>query len=94
MKNVNQSDSDGDGVGDACDNCVNTPNPDQLDSDGDGVGDECEAGDPDNDGKCHLRIINAQFNLFLQARKLVSKCSYVTICSSRKVYPEFFKFVV
>ena len=54
MKNLNQSDSDGDGVGDACDNCVNTPNPDQLDSDGDGIGDECDD-DADNDGKCHAR---------------------------------------
>jgi len=55
VKNLNQSDSDGDGVGDACDNCVNTTNPDQLDSDGDGIGDECESGDPDNDGKCLTR---------------------------------------
>lgn len=55
VKNLNQSDSDGDGVGDACDNCVNTHNPDQLDSDGDGVGDACEAGDADDDGKCHAR---------------------------------------
>lgn len=41
-------DSDNDGVGDACDNCVNTPNPDQADSDGDGVGDACEDPDCDN----------------------------------------------
>ncbi|MFQ5670192.1 MAG: MopE-related protein [Acidobacteriota bacterium] len=36
------TDSDGDGVGDNCDNCVSTPNPGQTDSDGDGVGDDCD----------------------------------------------------
>ena len=41
-------DSDGDGVGDLCDNCPGTPNPpdpvfnEQLDSDGDGQGDVCD----------------------------------------------------
>ncbi len=40
-------DYDKDGIGNACDNCVTTPNKDQTDTDGDGVGDECD-GCPDD----------------------------------------------
>lgn len=39
-------DMDGDGVADAEDNCVDTPNPDQADYDNDGIGDLCDV--PDN----------------------------------------------
>lgn len=35
-------DSDGDGVADDLDNCVDTANPDQTDADGDGFGDACD----------------------------------------------------
>lgn len=35
-------DSDQDGLGDRCDNCPFTPNPDQTDADSDSVGDACE----------------------------------------------------
>lgn len=42
-------DSDGDGVPDCADNCIDTPNPDQADCDGDGAGDACDD-DDDNDG--------------------------------------------
>ena len=41
------TDTDGDGVFDANDNCVDDPNPDQTDSDGDGVGNACD-NCPDN----------------------------------------------
>ena len=35
-------DEDGDGYGDACDDCPVDPDPDQADRDGDGVGDICD----------------------------------------------------
>jgi hypothetical protein len=43
------TDTDGDGIMDNIDNCVNTANPAQEDSDNDGIGDVCE-GDADSDG--------------------------------------------
>lgn len=45
-----QEDWDADGVGNVCDNCYDTANPDQQDSDNDGFGDLCDPGDIDGDG--------------------------------------------
>ena len=38
-----REDTDGDGVGEVCDNCPTTFNPDQADSDNNGIGDACES---------------------------------------------------
>jgi hypothetical protein len=52
------ADSDGDGIGDTNDNCVDIPNPDQSDMDNDGIGDVCDVcqidplNDIDEDGVC------------------------------------------
>ena len=43
---LSQKDTDGDGVNDAIDNCIDKPNPDQADKDGDGIGDVCDDDNP------------------------------------------------
>ena len=50
-------DSDGDGVTDNLDNCINVANPDQRDTDGDGYGNMCD-GDLNNDGDTNTLDLN------------------------------------
>ena len=58
IADVLETDTDDDGLIDACDNCPDTPNPDQADLDGDEIGDACDAcpndpaNDVDEDGVC------------------------------------------
>ena len=47
--NPDQLDTEIDGIGGVCDNCINTINPDQADENGDELGDACDTGDSDND---------------------------------------------
>ncbi|HUN80314.1 MAG TPA: thrombospondin type 3 repeat-containing protein, partial [Phycisphaerae bacterium] len=58
-------DADGDGIADVCDNCPNVYNPDQLDSDGNGVGDACEH--QRGDMNCDGAITEIDVPLFVQA---------------------------
>ena len=50
-------DSDGDGIVDSVDNCLEVPNPDQRDTDGDGYGNLCD-GDLNNDGSTNTLDLN------------------------------------
>lgn len=57
----NLGDSDGDGLVDFDDNCVNAPNPNQDDSDGDGIGNSCDAdlvGTETDDDDCVVNFLD------------------------------------
>ncbi|MBI1267645.1 MAG: hypothetical protein GC193_09485 [Cryomorphaceae bacterium] len=60
-----QADTDGDGVPDTVDNCMDVQNPDQADFNADGLGDVCQ--DTDNDGLLDaFEILQSGTNLSIQ----------------------------
>lgn len=59
--NLDQLDTDADGVGSACDNCPDKYNPGQEDGDADGIGDVCEYVCGDADGNKSVNILDVGF---------------------------------
>ena len=59
-----QTDTDGDGVGDGCDNCIHVFNPGQENDDDDTTGNLCDP-DIDNDGVGKCRYHYYYTNLFM-----------------------------
>ncbi len=57
---VTVTDTDGDGIADASDNCPLVANPNQADTDGDGKGDACAAAVDDR-----TKVLSAVYKLLL-----------------------------
>lgn len=61
---TSQMDSDKDGIGDVCDNCIYKENKDQKDSDNDGLGDVCEKETCED--KCGYRDLKSKIKIAVE----------------------------
>ncbi|PKP55754.1 MAG: hypothetical protein CVT89_07660, partial [Candidatus Altiarchaeales archaeon HGW-Altiarchaeales-2] len=75
---TNQTDIDSDGIGNVCDNCPYTYNPDQNDTDGDGYGDACECLQPYTITGSMEVLQNEFFNFSSGVRCVCDECGNVS----------------
>jgi len=75
---VNKVDTDGDGIVDDSDNCLDIYNPKQKDSDGDGIGDVCDA-------EIVLDITANNSSDYINITSIESLCITIELCPGNHI---------